>query len=496
LTDQLRWTLLVAEKEILGDASQRGAMPCDFKPISWARWMELLELQSLNAAKTRLARLEAMGLLEVQPGQRGLSGTTPNRYRLRWANDWQAATRTFHAVLDERTRRMGRHRQAGKGMASPVDTPGYHHLADTPKHQPADTPRVSAPAADTPSSEGTELNASVLSQSVNGLITELNRLKKLTDGLTDLILNLKNIIKNIQSVSQSVPVSTPQNKEIELIEESTHEMPEKTNIFDSSLKAFLKPVDPKPWPETLLLELGKILDPLQVAVIEERSPWSGYGAWAIQGAIATGGRNLGNQPGTLWNALVRQEKGARWLAQSGPLLPLGRGRQAPEQGCSPKDPAPAPRKDLFRPQADSPPMSWQGAVVEGDVSDPSEPLANEDENSPYLGAEDARETKDPLSQPNPEPITRPEDFSPEVKAELRTSIETFRNVTRAALRSPVANRPGTYDDFSRCWKHIVEVLEPMLPLKVNLPDEYRPVAIRQPSQIKMNVVNALYRAVS
>jgi hypothetical protein len=141
-------------------------------------------------------------------------------------------------------------------------------------------------------------------------------------------------------------------------------------------------------------------------------------------------------------------------------------------------------------------MSWQGAVVEGDVSDPSEPLANEDENSPYLGAEDARETKDPLSQPNPEPITRPEDFSPEVKAELRTSIETFRNVTRAALRSPVANRPGTYDDFSRCWKHIVEVLEPMLPLKVNLPDEYRPVAIRQPSQIKMNVVNALYRAVS
>jgi len=36
----------------------------------------------------------------------------------------------------------------------------------------------------------------------------------------------------------------------------------------------------------------------------------------------------------------------------------------------------------------------------------------------------------------------------------------------------------------------------MLPLQVNLQDAYRPVAIRQRSQIKMNVVAAVYRAVS
>ena len=95
-----------------------------------------------------------------------------------------------------------------------------------------------------------------------------------------------------------------------------------------------------------------------------------------------------------------------------------------------------------------------------------------------------------------ERVTRPEDLSPEVKAELRTSIETFRDVTRAAVRSPAANRPGGFDDVSRSWKHIVEVLEPMLPLQINLLDAYRPVAIRQRSQIKMNVVEAVYRAVS
>jgi hypothetical protein len=49
--------------------------------------------------KSRLARAEELGLIEVLPGERGPWGTTANQYRLRWANDGRAATRTFRAVM-------------------------------------------------------------------------------------------------------------------------------------------------------------------------------------------------------------------------------------------------------------------------------------------------------------------------------------------------------------------------------------------------------------
>jgi hypothetical protein len=116
---------------------------------------------------------------------------------------------------------------------------------------------------------------------------------------------------------------------------------------------------------------------------------------------------------------------------------------------------------------------------------------------PYDDEDPTPPVEEPMTQPpEPEIVKRAEELSPDVKAELRTSIETFRDATRAAVRSPAANRPGGFEDFSRSWSHIVDVLEPMLPLQVNLPDEYRPVAIRQRSQIKMNVVGAVYRAIS
>gem|GEM_PF-2011278 len=452
--------------------------------------MELLRLQSLNGIKIRLARLEAMGLIEVQPGKRGPLGTTPNLYRLRCAYDGRAASRVFQTFLSGRTRKVKREGQAGEEEDQLVDTPRVT-LGDTPRVPLGDTPRVTL--TDTSPSGIT----SVLSQSVSQLVTELNRLKKLTDGLTELINYLnKNMNKN-QSVSQSVSVGTSKNKEIELTDRQADELAEKDHIFDLNvgLKAMLKATDPSPWPEALLLGLGRILDPLQVAVIEERSPWSAAGAWTILWTISTAGRNLGNQPGTLWNALLRQEKGVRWLAKAGPSPGPNGGRPAPKQDNPPEGRTHEPGGEPICHQSDTP-LSWQGGVTEGDASCRSQVLANEDENRPYPDEEEAQKSMEPVSQPNEVQMNRPEEFSPDLKAELRISIESYRNVIRAALRSPAANRPGGYDDFSRSWNHIVEVLDPVLPFQVSLPDEYRPVAIRQRSQIKANVVNAIYRAVS
>ena len=103
---------------------------------------------------------------------------------------------------------------------------------------------------------------------------------------------------------------------------------------------------------------------------------------------------------------------------------------------------------------------------------------------------------EPVASRREEPVTRPEDLGPEVRAELRTLIEAFRGVRRALVQSSPANRQGALDAFSRSWEGIVTVLEAVLPLQVQLPDEHRPIAIRQRSQIKMNVVHAVYLAVS
>jgi hypothetical protein len=480
LTGQLRWTLQVVAAEVNEGACQRSNSPSGFTPVSWGRWMELLQLQSLNAVKARLARLEAMGLIEVQLGTRGPWGTNPNSYRLRWASDGRPFTRAFGAVL------RGQARQDGMKKQQDPDTP-RQRIPDTPGDLSADTLAL------------TEIESiiSVLSQSVGQLATELNGLKKLADGLTELIPSYIKILKVNQSVSQSVSVNAFNNKEIELIDHHSDEMARATSIssLNLSLKAMLKATDSEPWPEALLLELGRILDPLQVAVIEERSPWSAEGAWAILEAIRMLGRNLGNQPGTLWNALLKQEKGARWLAHASPSASQTRVSSAPGQGSAQKRPTQEPGGALSQRKSDTPP-TWKGDVSDGDASRREEIVVDEDEEFRYPGEDDAPETKEAASQPQEEPMARPEDFSPEVKAELRTSIETLRQVTRAAFRSPSANRPGGYDDFSRCWQHVIEVLEPMLPLKVNLPDEYRSVAIRQRSQIKLNVVNAVYQVVS
>ena len=94
------------------------------------------------------------------------------------------------------------------------------------------------------------------------------------------------------------------------------------------------------------------------------------------------------------------------------------------------------------------------------------------------------------------PVLRPQELSPERKAELRELIETFRRATRALMLPHATDHPETMKAFSQAWERVLRVLEPLLPLQVTLPDEYRPVAIQRRSQIKTNVVNAVYVAVS
>jgi hypothetical protein len=90
----------------------------------------------------------------------------------------------------------------------------------------------------------------------------------------------------------------------------------------------------------------------------------------------------------------------------------------------------------------------------------------------------------------------PETLSPELKAELRTRIEAFRLAQEAARHSPAVNRPGFFNGCAGIWEGIGTLLQSVLPLRVELPEEARTIDVRTPAQIKMNVLNALYRAVS
>jgi hypothetical protein len=111
-------------------------------------------------------------------------------------------------------------------------------------------------------------------------------------------------------------------------------------------------------------------------------------------------------------------------------------------------------------------------------------------------APNATSEEDSMAQKLQEQITRPEELGPDVKAELKSRIEAFREVRRALFRRPGAGTQGAIEAFTRCWEGIVDALEPVLPLQVTLPDEFRPVAIQMRSQIKNNVVQAVYQAVS
>ena len=143
LTEELRWTLAALARETVGEAYRRGGSPYDPIAISWSRWMDILRVQNRNTVRNRLARLEALGLIEVQPGERGEWGTTANRYRLRWENDGEAASRTFHAVLRTRQREMTRKQESRTGGNPPADTPGGS--AANPPLTPGGSPATPPP---------------------------------------------------------------------------------------------------------------------------------------------------------------------------------------------------------------------------------------------------------------------------------------------------------------------------------------------------------------
>jgi hypothetical protein len=230
-----------------------------------------------------------------------------------------------------------------------------------------------------------------------------------------------------------------------------------------NLRLWLKGAEPEPWPEALLSRLAVILDPPQVARIAERSPWSAQGASTILDAIQVKGRKLGNQAGTLWNALLWTEKGAQWLAK-----------------------------------ATAPPAQegWQRASGDGAaVQVRHGPMQVEADPEPYDDNE-CHEKEEAMAQQIEAPVLRPQEISPERKAELRWLIESFRQANRALMGSRVADHPETLKAFSQAWDCVLRALEPLLPMQVTLPDEYRATEIRRRAQIKVNVVNAVYHAIS
>ena len=213
----------------------------------------------------------------------------------------------------------------------------------------------------------------------------------------------------------------------------------------------------------MLSRLAVILDPPQLAGIAERSPWSAAGAAAILDAIQVKGRKLGNQAGTLWNALLQTEKGAGWLAKA----------------------ASSPGKEGWRK------ASGDGvtATVRQDPKEAKPNLDRFDDTACY-------EEEEPMSQHIEAPALRPQELSPERKAELRTRIESLRRATRTFLGPRSADQPQAIKAFSQAWESVVRELEAMLPMQIVLQDEYRPTEIRLRSQIKFNVITALYQVIS
>ncbi len=124
LTDEIRWTLAALKRELAIEAYRWGGSPTAFLPIPWARWKEILAVNSLNAAKTRLARLEQLGLIEVLPCERGPWGSSPNGYRLGTGE----GTQTFQGVMAARERSLIRKKKTREALDEGADSarnPGH-----------------------------------------------------------------------------------------------------------------------------------------------------------------------------------------------------------------------------------------------------------------------------------------------------------------------------------------------------------------------------------
>ena len=317
LTPELRWTLVSLTRETVGEAYRRGGSPYDFAPISWTRWMKVLDVKDRNTVRTRLARLEELGLIEVQPGGQGALGSTANAYRLRWANGGQPAPRTLNAVVQRRQRDIHRKQEGRRGEASftgvQLGVPAHPPLTpgEEAAHPPRRTPQVGVWR--TPLGGGTAHPSSVKYTEYLGTTFHFQSVSPSVpdeNGPTERLTEFENLnVNKVQAVSQSVPTKLA----TEINTDGPTDGIQKLNF---NLSRWLKGTEGEPWPDTLLSRLAVILDPPQMAGIAERSPWSAEGASAILDAIQVKGRKLGNQAGTLWNALRQTEKGAAWLAKA------------------------------------------------------------------------------------------------------------------------------------------------------------------------------------
>ena len=165
------------------------------------------------------------------------------------------------------------------------------------------------------------------------------------------------------------------------------------------------------------------------------------------------GRKLGNRAGTLWNALLQPEKGAAWLAKAGSCSGLS---------------------------------GWRQASGDGVAADPRGSVGGGRD----LGC---RTTQDAGSGAR---AKRPEDLSPQVKAQLRELIEDFRVAFNSFMQSAKSDQKDALDAFARTFQCAADALEPVLPLQVTLLDEFHPTRIQGRKQIKTNILGAVYRAIS
>ena len=496
LDKDLRFTLLGVALETVGEASQVPGSPCGFVAVPWVRWKERLELRSINAVKARMARLVEIGLIEVRGGECGPRGAVAPRFRLRWADGGDTTLGTLAPVLQDRPRnpdpwerRDGDTRQFDPRQTDThqFDTRQFDtHETDTHQfdtHQ-FDNDQTDTHQTGTYSSKKNKYSNSIHSnQSINPSIIEVNELiEKMTIELNSFNSNQNHSNQNHRTETADRASETGRP------------------AFDVS--PWLRADSQDRWPEPLLQGIGEILDPHRIPGLVQRSPWTGEGAWAILQAIRGKGRNLGNQGGTLWNALLKIEKGASWLAYAGPILRQEGWRMEPEDGTPMADGSRSEGgRRLTRMGFSRLPLFGAGLERQQCLRDEGVRRARavdldigEDLDDDYDPSE---RVEDPMPQlPELEIVNRAEDLSPELKAKLRTVIETYLEASLAARRSPAINRPGFFDTCSRAWQDLGALLEPVLPLELKLTGDYLPTTIRRRAQIKLNILHPLFLAVS
>jgi len=264
-----------------------------------------------------------------------------------------------------------------------------------------------------------------------------------------------------------------------------------SSSVEFAVDSWLRTACPDPWPDPLIEALDGKLDPVQVRLFADNSPWSAEGAWAIYQAIRVKGERLANQAGTLWNALANVNKGQVWLAKAGPHLRAAGWQARPGDGMAGEDPSRAKGAKRLRE------LKYARLPLWGPALNEEMAMLRLKNLGPLCIDDDEGIPDPPQASPRPEPVTRTvEDFAPEVKAALKREIDGFTEARMQARQVPEVNRPGFFEAAAQSFERIRQLLEPELPIRIFLPCEGRDVDIRAKEEIKWSAVNAIYRAVS